>query len=92
MGRWYRPRAQKKMTIEMPAGGRRLDAGQGPFEWPQEPEDMSVWGRATHAQVIEKLQNRLVESESSKWPSDTKSLANKAKEMLQKRAKGESLD
>lgn len=37
--RWYRHRALKKMTVEMAQTGE----GQGPFVWPDNPEDLSPY-------------------------------------------------
>lgn len=36
--RWYRPRATKKMTVE-------LSRASGPFIWPDEPTDFSAWSK-----------------------------------------------
>lgn len=36
--RWYRPRATKKMTVE-------LSRASGPFIWPAEPTDFSAWSK-----------------------------------------------
>lgn len=37
ISRWFRPKASKKMTVEM----------DKPFVWPAEPEDFSPWSRQT---------------------------------------------
>lgn len=37
--RWYRPRATKKMTVEMVQD----EPGQGPFIWPDPPDDLSPY-------------------------------------------------
>lgn len=36
--RWYRPRAIKKMTVEM----------DKPFVWPEQPESMDAWSKEAH--------------------------------------------
>ncbi|MCJ1465880.1 hypothetical protein MMC07_004499 [Pseudocyphellaria aurata] len=41
--RWFRPRATKKMTVELVQNA----PGQGPFVWPEPPTDFTPWSQKT---------------------------------------------
>ena len=71
--RWFRPRALKKMTIEMateaeggtgeitdPNTGRRVVLRGGPFVWPEEETDLKAWDKETFDEAAE-TQERLNE-------------------------------
>ena len=80
--RWYRPQSKKKMTVEMVDDGT---PGQGPFVWPQEPEDMTPWGRRNAEDEIEDMKKayRDREQRSRKWPTDMGIMAKRAREMIE---------
>ena len=66
--------------------------GQGPFVWPQEPEDMSPWGRPTADDKIKDMKQAWKDRErrSQKWPADMGLMAKRAREMIEEVKKRKS--
>ncbi|KAL8769518.1 MAG: hypothetical protein Q9209_004579 [Squamulea sp. 1 TL-2023] len=75
--RWYRPRATKKMTIEMPA--------TSPFIYPEAPTDFTAWDKETQerAQEEREKEQKLMGTERKRIPKDDgKTLREQAEELL----------
>lgn len=70
------------MTIEMVDDGT---PGQGPFVWPQEPEDMRPWGRRNAEDEVEDMKKAYQDraQRSQKWPADMGIMAKRAREMIE---------
>ncbi|KAL8873991.1 MAG: hypothetical protein Q9174_000616 [Haloplaca sp. 1 TL-2023] len=75
--RWFRPRAKKRMTIEMPA--------TMPFVWPEAPTDLKAWDKETHEKAMgeqeEEEKRRGYEGKNMPKP-DRGSLKEQAEELL----------
>ena len=78
--RWYRPRALKKMTIEMPA--------TSPFIYPKAPSDFTPWDK----EMQERAQKAREEEQKAMGPmgprlpkQDGKTLREQAEELLRGR-------
>ncbi|KAI9832198.1 MAG: hypothetical protein M1826_002202 [Phylliscum demangeonii] len=73
--RWFRPRAIKKMTVEMDRG----------FRWPDEPTDFTPWDKRTY-EIVEKEQEKEKESRSAdggQQPTrERESMAEQARRLL----------
>jgi len=83
--RWYRPRAIKKMLIEM----------ERPFVWPEEPEDYDRWDKETFDAARksreESDKRNPMRRESRKLPTEERqSIAEQAKALLEGQAKWEA--
>lgn len=68
------------MTVELAQEG----PGQGPFVWPDAPEDLEPWGTKQYEEAREK-QDKWEERERNRgmnWPEDMKSLSEQARELL----------
>ncbi|KAL9591359.1 MAG: hypothetical protein Q9179_007802, partial [Wetmoreana sp. 5 TL-2023] len=75
--RWYRPRATKRMTIEMPA--------TEPFVWPEAPTDLKPWDKEMHEKAKEeqKGEQKLMSDEGRRVPrGDGAKLREQAEELL----------
>jgi large subunit ribosomal protein L23 len=74
--RWYRPRAIKKMTVEMTK----------PFVWPEVPEDLSPWDKKRF-DAVKKLQEEDKDSRSPnavlKPSTERTSIAEQARRLLE---------
>lgn len=74
--KWYRPRAVKKMIVEM----------DSPFVWPQEPEDFTPWDKKTFeaARDDQKTQQEVFQPDFKKQPArDRDVIAEQARELLE---------
>ncbi|KAL8642087.1 MAG: hypothetical protein Q9228_001197 [Teloschistes exilis] len=75
--RWYRPRATKRMTIEMPASA--------PFVWPSPPEDFKPWDKDMHETAVKEreAERKAVGPDAKRNPKgDGKTLREQAEELL----------
>ncbi|KAL8782409.1 MAG: hypothetical protein Q9213_005412 [Squamulea squamosa] len=75
--RWYRPRAMKKMTIEMPA--------TSPFIYPEAPTDFTAWDKEMQERALEEREKeqKLMGTEGKRIPKDDgKTLRKQAEELL----------
>ncbi|KAL8997953.1 MAG: hypothetical protein Q9169_002875 [Polycauliona sp. 2 TL-2023] len=75
--RWYRPRASKKMTIEMPA--------TSPFVYPEAPTDFTAWDKEMQdrAQESREKDQEAYGPRGTRLPKeDGKSLREQAEELL----------
>ncbi|KAI9827141.1 MAG: hypothetical protein M1832_005277 [Thelocarpon impressellum] len=73
--RWYRPRAIKKMTVEMNAH----------FAWPEEVQDFTPWDKDTYDKAREAQEaerDAYMPDALEKPPRDRKSIAEQAKRLL----------
>ncbi|KAK5153787.1 hypothetical protein LTR04_006148, partial [Oleoguttula sp. CCFEE 6159] len=73
--KWFRPRAIKKMTVEM----------EKPFVWPEEPEDYSLWDKETFdaAMKASRAENELMQPDADQKPSaDRETIAAQAQLLL----------
>ncbi|KAI9884827.1 MAG: hypothetical protein M1823_003389 [Watsoniomyces obsoletus] len=73
--RWFRPRAIKKMTVQMEQG----------FVWPEEPTDFKAWDKETYDTVKEaqELDKKSMRPESINEPTPERtSIAEQARRML----------
>ncbi|CAF9928345.1 MAG: hypothetical protein HETSPECPRED_006809 [Heterodermia speciosa] len=74
------------MTVELAQTGE----GQGPFVWPDPPEDMSPWGRKKernkdyipHATRRQELTKQAEKDREMKVPDDADDLSRQAQELL----------
>ena len=77
--RWYRPRATKKMTVEM----------DKPFAWPKEPESYEAWNKTTNDKAMEdnqeyqRMRGRLADTLVDK--TDRRLIGEQAKALLEGR-------
>jgi len=86
LNRWYRPKASKKMTVEM----------DQPFVWPEEPEDYSPWSREIFREATnenERYQERYGRLNDT-WVNkdDRSSLREQAKALLEGKEAWKPLD
>ncbi|KAG9230135.1 hypothetical protein BJ875DRAFT_385810 [Amylocarpus encephaloides] len=73
--RWFRPRAIKKMMVEM----------DDPFVWPDEPTDFTAWEKETKDALDEdqkKKQDQAAPDYREKPSHERKSIAEQAKDIL----------
>ncbi|KAH0545535.1 hypothetical protein FGG08_000366 [Glutinoglossum americanum] len=77
--RWFRPRAIKKMTVEM----------DKPFVWPEEPTDYSAWDKTMFDAVTEAQKNEVERrrASGSEPPSERESIAAQAQRLLNEEAR-----
>ncbi|KAF2842243.1 hypothetical protein M501DRAFT_998506 [Patellaria atrata CBS 101060] len=79
--KWHRPRAVKRMTIEM----------DSPFVWPAEPEDYELWDKSKYdatKHAHEDMQNKTRPLRyAAKRPEERESIAVQAKRLLEGRDK-----
>lgn len=79
--RWYRPRAIKKMTVEM----------EQPFVWPAEPDNYDAWNKTTFEKASkdnEKYQEKRGRLADTLFDvEDRQSLREQAKALLEGREK-----
>ncbi|KFY13193.1 hypothetical protein V492_03417 [Pseudogymnoascus sp. VKM F-4246] len=74
--KWYRPRAIKKMIVEM----------EQPFAWPEETSDLGAWDKVTYdaAKKEQKSDQEMMGPEAKKKPSlDRESIAEQAARLLE---------
>ncbi|KAI9705410.1 MAG: hypothetical protein M1836_006165 [Candelina mexicana] len=72
---WFRPRAIKKMTVEM----------ERPFVWPDEPEDFEPWDKKTYdaAQESQKAEREKYSLKATQNPpEDRETIAEQARRLL----------
>ena len=99
--RWFRPRALKKMTIEMateaeggtgeitdPNTGRRVVLRGGPFVWPEEERNLEAWDKKTYDEAARE-QRRMNEQNGPDRmllpKADRRSIAEQARALLEGR-------
>ncbi|MCJ1416098.1 hypothetical protein MMC32_002433 [Xylographa parallela] len=81
--RWYRPKAIKKMTVEM---GKVEGMAGGAFVWPKEEEDLEPWDKKAWdaAQEAQEVENDKFGPDAAKLPpADRKTMAEQAKALLE---------
>ncbi|KAL8665931.1 MAG: hypothetical protein Q9202_001867 [Teloschistes flavicans] len=74
--RWFRPRATKRMTIEMPASA--------PFVYPPPPDDFKPWDKETHEKATKErdAEQESIGPEARRKPrGDGKTLREQAEEL-----------
>ncbi len=79
--RLKRATATKKMTVELVQGVR----GQGPFVWPEVPEDLSPWGLREEGEekyLKERRRQTEMRERGEVEKGDKESLREKARELL----------
>ncbi|OCL01510.1 hypothetical protein AOQ84DRAFT_350555 [Glonium stellatum] len=76
--RWFRPRAIKKMTVEM----------DKPFVWPEQPENMDAWSKEAH-NAMTKTQQRQDTPEAQRDDHNemAEALSRQAKDLLAGKSK-----
>ncbi|KAI9709566.1 MAG: hypothetical protein M1820_003326 [Bogoriella megaspora] len=79
-GQWFRPRATKRITVEM----------DKPFVWPDEPEDFTPWSKKTN-DAAQEAQKQAQESHTAKAQmqpaEDRDTVAEQARRLLEGKEK-----